>query len=239
MRCVSLLALVVVGACSNGGDEPMIILGNTAQMTGATACMYTGDPSQPITASGTISVASQMGYQVAPLIQSRITSPMGEELTRTIEVQGATVELSIPNGSTSISLDSNEAAFQAFFAVAVPPQGTANVQFELIPETVIAKVAKLGALGDAMNPVSVEVVAEVTLFGEFGGSRVTGQTWQYPVTICNDCVVSLDGVAPSYFCPLTITTIRTGDPCNPYQDGAVDCCVDMASNMLECPGPTM
>jgi len=229
MRSVLLLAFGVVGACANSGDEPMLILGNTAQAAGAVDCIYTGDPSQPITSSGMISVASPMGYIVSPLIQSRITSPMGQELTRTIEVQGATVELSIPNGSPSVPLASNESAFQALFSVDIAPQGTANVSFELIPSSVIQSVANLGST----SPVSVEVVANLTLFGTMGGSRVTGQPWQYPVTICNDCVVVDHGP-----CPLTITLVRTGDPCNVYQDGQVDCCDDPA-NGLTCPGTTM
>jgi len=238
MRSVSLLALLVVGACSNGGDEPMFILGNTAQMVGATDCTYTGDPSQPITTAGQVSIASPMGYQVSPLIQSRITSPTDEVLERTIEIQGATVELSVPNGGGNITLDSDEAAFQQFFAVDVPPSSSANVQFNLIPQTIFTKVAALGALGDTTNPIAVELVAQVTLFGQFGGTRVTGETWQYPVTICNDCVVD---VHPP-MCPMTVTTIRTGDPCNPFQDGTVDCCVDMTDPtmpMLTCPGTTM
>ncbi|HEY1555409.1 MAG TPA: hypothetical protein VGF94_11310 [Kofleriaceae bacterium] len=229
-RLLPLLVIAAVGACAHEGDEPMIILGNTAQMEGSVTCSFTGDPTQPITTSGVISTVSPSGYLASPLIQSRITGTTDNELERTIEIQGAIVQLSVPNGSQPIDLDDNEAAFQALFSASVPPQSSVNVTFDLIPSSVVAKVAGLGS----GSPVEVELVAQVTVYGLLGGDRVTAQPWQYPVTICNDCVVSNDGV-----CPLTTTTIRVGDPCNIFQDGVVDCCTNPTTGALICPGPTM
>jgi hypothetical protein len=224
------VALALVGACAHEGDEPMIILGNTAQMAGATTCTYTGDTTQPITSSGEISIVSPTGYILSPLIQSRVTAIAGQELLRTIELQGAIVELSIPNGSPSVALSDDETAFQALFAADVGPLGSVNVSFELVPESVLQKVGQL--VTGPTDSVEVEVVAKITVFGTLGGDRVTAEPWQYPVTICNDCVVNSMGA-----CPLTITTIADGDPCNVFQDGEVDCCTQ--GGELLCPGPTM
>jgi hypothetical protein len=55
------------------------------------------------------------------------------------------------------------------------------------------------------------------------------------VTVCNNtqglCVVVDNGV-----CPFTGTP-RTGNACNIFQDGVVDCCRDATTNNLICPAP--
>ena len=216
--------VLALGACVSHGDEGMVVLNNTA-VIGLT-CSLTGDPTQPFNPAGIINSQSPQGYLVTPLVQSMISVPTqdtGSIAQRTIILQGARVHLSIPAGSTSITLDPAEANFMALFSGSVPPQGTANVAFELVPESVIQKVAALGFT----SSVHVEVVANVTMFGTLGGDKIDAQPWQYPVTICNDCVLQNLGMCGA------VTAKNLGNPCNIFQDGLVDCC--QGANGLVCP----
>lgn len=226
-RALSTLAPLVLalGACVSHGDEGMVILNNTA-VTG-TSCSLTGDPTQPFNPAGIINAQSPQGYLVTPLVQSNITLPTQDTVSvaqRTIILQGARVHLAIPTGSTGITLDPAEANFMALFSGSVPPEGTANVAFELVPESVVQKVAALGFT----SSVHVEVVATVTMFGTLDGNKLDAQPWQYPVTICNDCVLQNIGT-----CGAGLTPKNFGNPCNMFQDGVVDCCVNGGS--LVCP----
>jgi hypothetical protein len=68
------------------------------------------------------------------------------------------------------------------------------------------------------------------IFGDFYGEEIESENFTYPVTVCSDCVVG--GIFPA--CPVPATaTVRTGNPCNPFQDGIVDCC-DTGAGLL-CP----
>jgi hypothetical protein len=50
------------------------------------------------------------------------------------------------------------------------------------------------------------------------------------VTVCSDCIINDLGACG------TKAAQNLGDPCNPYQDGIVDCC-DTAGGGLICPAP--
>jgi hypothetical protein len=214
----------LLGACADHGAESMVVLQNTTVQTGTT-CLLSGMTGQPFTSSGVISSASPSGYVASPLIQSRITQTTGDMAQRTIYLTGAAVTLSVPAGSTSITLDANEQSFFAPFSGDVPPNGTVNVSFDLVPESVITKVRALGAT----SSVSVEVLADVTVYGTFGGDSVKSMPWQYPVTICNDCVVFNAGP-----CATFSGQAMTGNPCNLFQDGQVTCCT-LSTGSLLCP----
>jgi hypothetical protein len=225
MRLVSPISFVLLvgslSACADKGDEGMFILNNTAPPIG-TVCTLTGDPAQPFTAAGEISHragAAGTGYIFTPLIASRITANMGDEDQRTIHLEGANVTVAVANGGTSQS-------FTALFSGSVAPNGgTTNVAFELLPASSIL------ALGSAST--NVEVVANLTIYGTLGGGRIDGEPFQYPITIIGDNNGITFGTTTS--CMSTPPTIRTGNPCNPYQDGIVDCCIPTGSTTSVCP----
>lgn len=222
----TLAPALVLGACVSHGDEGMVVLNNTA-VGAATSCSLSGDPSQPFQPMGMISTLSPGPYLVTPLIQSRITADptnAGQITQRTIQLQGAHIHLSFPAGSTTVTTDPGNLNFDALFSADLPPQGTANVAFGLIPAGLIADAGKLG------GTVHIEVLADVTIFGSLGGDRVDASPWQYPVTICNDCVVNNLGT-----CTMGITASNKGNPCNVFQDGVVDCCTDGTTGAIRCP----
>lgn len=225
MRLVSALAftLLVVG-CADKGDEGFFILNNTAPPVGGATCTLTGDAGQPFIAAGAISYLSPSGYVFTPLLQSRITAVMGMESERTIHLEGANVTLQLANGGTMQS-------FTALFSGSIAPNnGTTNVAFELLPASSII------SLGNASQ--NVEVVASITPYGTLGGGRIDGEPFQYPITIIapNNGIV-FGAKTPSQAgtpCLNDPTAPRTGNPCNVFQDGVVDCCVD-ANGANVCP----
>jgi hypothetical protein len=227
LRRLTILApALALGACSanNGGDSAMIVLDNSAVIAGATACTFTGDIAQPFTSHGIIFSGSPVPYILNPLIESRITAVTGQEATRTIEIQGADVSLTVAGtGAPTLPQPSFQVIASGFVA---PNMGTTNLSLDVLP------VADLTALDAALGTAtggSFEVVASVKVHGLLGGDRVDAQPFQYGITVCNDCVVFDDGP-----CPLTIQTIRGGNVCNVFQDGNVDCCEQ--GSTLVCPG---
>jgi len=49
------------------------------------------------------------------------------------------------------------------------------------------------------------------------------------VTICNDCVLQNIGT-----CGM-VTPMGAANPCNPFQDGVLDCCTVMGTSTVQCP----
>jgi hypothetical protein len=225
MRRVPVFALLMFG-CVKNGAEGMVILANTAP-SGAT-CVFTGDPTQPAFSSGQIFVPMSpdvpSAYLLTPLIESRITpAGSGASVDRSILLQGANITLSATQNGASVSLASS--SFSTPVSGSIPPGGTINVAFPIIPSDVLSNFATA--------TTQTEVVANVTVFGTEGGGNVNAEPFTYGVTVCSTkapCVVSDLGT-----CAGLAATVNLGNPCNPFQDGVVDCCEDGTDQHLICP----
>jgi hypothetical protein len=215
-------ALMLFG-CADHGGEGMVILENTAAM--GTTCMLTGDPTQPTLSAGQIVAGSPEPYLLTPLIESRI-SDLGsdDEIARTILLDGA--DISLQSAGTTGSLAPLGSTFTSVFSGSIPPGGTVNVSFEIIPASVLNMIT-----------TDTEVVANITVHGTEGGGTINAEPFTYGVTVCTDCVVNVltgaDGTTKDS-CSSFTSTVRPGNPCNPFQDGAVDCCMS-GSGALVCP----
>ncbi len=214
MRPSSIFCALVLVGCAGSGDEPMFILNNSAP-TGTT-CALTSDPMQPFLSHGSVEVGHS--YLLTPLIESRITDPMNDPQTRTIHLQGANIVLSAVDASGNLVQVSK---FTSLFSGSIAPLGAVNVAFEVLPASIAATAG--------------EYSANISVFGELGGGRVDATPFDYAITVCNGCVIRNLATLPT--CPLA-SMGATGNPCNPFQDGPVDCCKD-ASNATVCPGTTM
>jgi len=245
LRSLAVLApIAALTGCtaSTNSDSPIVVLENTALPAGSTGCTFSGVAGQPALSHGEISTASPSPYLLTPLLESQVTAVMGAELQRTIQIQGADVHLSVPTATltsatgtstpVSIALTGADGAFQSLFSGSLSPNdGTANVAFDLIPTSAINSIYMQAKPG-ATDHLHAEVVANVTVYGQLGGSRVDSVPFQYAVTVCNDCVINIVGA-----CPFTGTP-RTGNPCNLFQDIPVDCCTETTGE-LTCPARTM
>lgn len=236
LRLASLTSVLVLFGCANSGDEGMIILNNTA--VGAGACTLSGTKGQPFLPHGMINAYSPAGYLLTPLIESRVVLAEGDTDTtqRTIFLKGANVSLEVkavsiehPGGSftsPSITLSGQQAQFSTLFSGSLPPSGTVNVAFDIVPVQTLRTILTASGAAET-DRMSAEVLATVTILGELGGDDVESLPFQYPVAVCNNCVVNDLGA-----CPMMATNL--GNACNPFQDGTVDCCED-ANGFLVCP----
>ena len=237
LRAFAIIALTGTGCLAHTGDEGMVVLNNTA-ITGMT-CALMGTSGQAFQTQGMISVFSPSPYVLTPFIQSRITSTGGDDSQRTIELEGARIDLRVaaatvqhPDGtytSPAITLSDASSHFAELFSGNLPPMGTANVGFGLVPTTAIGEIRTMAGAGPT-DRLNATVTASVVIYGTMGGNEIDSNPFQYPVTVCNNCIVNNLGACLG----LTTTMVRTGNPCNPFQDGVVDCCTDAGGGFV-CP----
>jgi hypothetical protein len=237
----------------------MIILNNSAPP--ADLCAFTADVNEPFITNGTLLLTARVPYVLTPLIQSKIDAAMGEELQRTLEFRGARIDLAVGTADNPIKVegggttqtftftdtelaqlhDDGVTHFKSLFSGSLPPNGGfANVAFNIVPVQLLDAISQKVA-GTTGN-VDAEVVASIVPYGDIGGDNIDGDIFVYPVDVCTGCianqVINNAGTGPEP-CPLASgTIIRTGNPCNIFQDGIVDCCtanVGMANESLVCP----
>ena len=215
------LALIVVltSACAaDNGDEGFLIVHNLSPDENCALSSSAG-----FLGRGVIDKQSPNAYILTPEIVSRI-APLegGDEFQRTVALHGANVEVTNAQTGTSVG------KFKTLFSASLSPMGTTTAVFDIVtPEMVAAS----GATGTTR----VQLLAKVTLFGSLGGGdEIDGVPFQYPVTVCDGCVVQNLGA-----CPLPFgTEVPASSPngCNKFQDGVVQCC--MSANGPICP-PTV
>lgn len=228
-RAYASLALVLAGlaACSaTTGDESMFILNDTAPPTGGT-CMFTGTLGQPFISTGMIDTRTRLGYMFNPLVESQVTAIMGKESLRTIEVQGANIDLSVEDaGGASVTVPAKDQHFSTLTSGSLAPNGgTGNFTFQIVPPDTIAAIKAATS-----NPVTLE--ATVQVYGTLGGGQVNARPFTYPVTVCTDCLVVDGGPCAGSGAVMPKST----NPCQPYQDGTVTCCEGSGGSAdLVCP----
>ena len=227
-----LVSLLLVG-CVDEGDEGMTVINNSASDT----CTFSGAKDQAFRSHGTIWTESPAGYVFTPLVESRLTQLEGtDEAQRTISITGANVSLEVKSAtienadgsfsSTTVPLGPTEAQFSSLFSASLPPSGTVNVDFELIPRSTLRTIAMTAGT----NILEAEVLATVRILGKFNGDDIESVPFQFPVTVCTDCVVNVTGPCTEF----TGTPRSSGNACNPFQDGIIDCCQSDARGLV-CP----
>ena len=223
-----LLALVALGgACTADAGETMFIIHNQAPDT---SCLLNANKNALFVSSGVLDTGVAAPYVFTPLVESRAdVASQTDPLQRAIFVQGAEITLEIPDGAADVAaLDAAGAInFSQRFSGTLEPGGLSNFAFEIIPSVVSE------AIGANLSPTppnnTVQVLAEVEMFGELAGGDVASPTFTYPITFCAGCrTPSCVGFVPP-------------DPggalnCFPGQDNylVTNCCVDSA-NQLQCP----
>ncbi|HWU90471.1 MAG TPA: hypothetical protein VN253_24570 [Kofleriaceae bacterium] len=253
-----LLLATAAAGCAGTGDEGLVIRNNLAPS--GTSCSITASRSAPFQARGSLSTSSPVPYVLTPLIESRITAPAGQENSRTVSLMGARIDLELgpitvedaqgglvfscaAEGASACFGDAERAAladagttkFRSLFSAPLAPNGgLSSASFDLVPTAAIREILRKAGTVPAGARLHAQVVATATVYGNLNGSEVEGPPYVYPVTVCNDCVVNVVGA-----CATTPATFmaRPGNPCNPYQDGVVDCCSN--GGALVCPAVGM
>ncbi len=227
------VALGAFAACTSDAGGGIVIRQNLAN-DGA-SCSFSADSGNAFIARGTIALQSPLPYVLTPLLESNIVALDNQVSQRTIQMRGARVSLSVAGATqagTSATVDTasfpaGTLKFTSLFAAPLAPNGGLSVgQFDIVPASFLAALA--GQLTGAN--VHVQVVAEVKVYGTLGGDEIESDPYYYPVTVCNDCIINTVGA-----CPIAMEG-ALGNPCNPYQDGQIDCCT-AANGQLLCPAP--
>lgn len=227
--CIALTLGLALAACAaDNGGEAIFLSKNVSPGDG---CSFSASASEQFTAHGTFSMFAGKGYRFYPQMVSQITATDSQTQQRTIQLRGARVDLSFSDPALS-GFPSELTHFMSLFSAPLPPNGgIADGAFELIPAELARMVASAkGVSMTTTEHVKVEVIAKVVVFGDLAGDEVVSQEFQFPVTLCNDCVTKNLGN-----CPLPFNTVVTNQSnvCNAFQDGTIDCC--SANNELVCP----
>lgn len=227
-RTPQLLALslaAALGACvADNGDEGIFITKNVVPGEG---CTFSASESSAFLSHGTWSALSPVGYRFNPQMKSRISALADQEDQRTIITRGARVDIEFgdPNLAAKLDLAALEAngvtKFESLFSAPIAPNGgITDAGFDLITRRLIDEIAAVEPALLSGTPFRTEIIASAVVYGHMSGAEVTSQPFRFPVTLCNDCVVNVIGA-----CPVAgDVEPRAGNPCNPYQDGVVDCC---------------
>lgn len=225
------LAMLLGGCVADGSDGGILVLKNVHPETG---CTPTAAETELGIGHGSLDLLLPSGYLFIAQMKSRITAVGGQEDQRTIITSGAKIDITFPN-STLFS-DAELADLKAgglthvkqlFTAVLAPNGGITDAGFELIPATLVQRIA---SKADLTKSFRLETVATFTVEGDMSGQQVTSQAFSFPVTIGNNVSVNVAGTCPL---PKDFGKPRTGYACNMGQDGTVDCC-DKAGTLM-CP----
>jgi hypothetical protein len=230
LRLAAVIPFVLVG-CVDTGDEGLYVLTNTA-VTG-TSCVLSGNPDQAMLGHGVINADSPNAYVMTPLVQSRLSAGQNiDDVSRTIQLRGADVTLTLKAVSVGLGAptqpDTTLGQLSVLFSGAVPPSGSVNAFVNIIPPSTLREIASMAG----GTPFNAEVLASVVIKGDINGNSIKSQPYLYPVTVCSDCVINRVGPCTEF-----TGTPRTGNACNMFQDGVVDCCA--TAEGLVCPAVAM
>lgn len=233
---------LAAGGCvaDDAGDGALRVIRNQA-IDPDDGCVVPASLSTPGRFGGTIEVSSPVDYLLTPVVQNFATSSGGKfTAQRTAFLEGAKIDISFAKADlftaaelTQLTTDALIKFSTPFSATVVPDMGTAGLGFSIVPADLLRRIQpKLAAAGN-----STILNVRVKVYGQMGGGDTESDAFYYPVTVCDSaanvpCVVA----SPRPACGGTTTgTVRTGNACNPFQDGPVDCCT--MGTTLVCPRP--
>lgn len=227
VRTVLLVLLVAAGSACADNDLTVIILHNQAPQEG---CLVTGDQDAPALPFGTLDLAGGQPYVFTPVVRSSALENPDDINDNVVFLRGADVELLAAPTQRSIDvitmLGPAETVRTHLFSANVEPGGSSGVIFILIDQQ------QVGNLANIIGPEeSVQLVARLSVFGEIDGADVTSPEFDYPITVCEGCLVRT--VYPDCASLPDGATIAPGGVCNAFQDGIVDCCV--SGGVTQCP----
>ena len=219
-------AALFTGCAADSGDEAMYIAKAVAP---GDSCSFTSDENEALIGHGRYVVNAPAPYRIIPQLRSKIVvEDESKVIQRTVQIRGARVNLSFADPSFESGIDESLLRFQSLFTAPLAPNGgITDTLFDLIPEGLSKAVApKFSA-----TVHEAEVIAKVEVYGDLSGSEVVSQEWQFPVTLCNDCIINDLGPCSGLS---STATVRAGNACNPFQDGVTDCCSE-ENGSLTCP----
>ncbi len=140
-----------------------------------------------------------------------------------IVLEKAQVDLNL--GSLGDYVESSLTRYEVPLALTVCPEEEKAVTVRVIPSQVVELV------GNQINEGStILATARVKLIGKRGSQKIPSNSIDYPIFLCNGCLIHNLGLCSSNTIP---DSPKAGNPCNPAQDDILECCSEGAD--LVCP----
>jgi hypothetical protein len=214
------LASLLLTACTQQGASLVII---QAQLPDQ-GCAISGMRKTTYLPIGRIDIHSQTGYLFSGIAEN-LAEPLMNTTSRSVVLTGAAVNLNLDAFMTiadqSALRDAGELSFTRPFSGLVDAQATTGIGFEIVSIAVIQAVAQ--TLGPNTGETAL-IQTHITLNGTISGGGVKSPDFDFPVEVCNGCMINNLGPCP----PPSGTMPSQGYPCgsNDLQDVPIDCCTN-------------
>jgi hypothetical protein len=233
-RALMLATAVGPGVLGSPGcaDSESIIFIRQVQArlaSGSSGCTVDNSPSSPFLPGGTLDIAFRHEYKADLLVGNQLVPRGNSSQLRTetarVAIQGAVVRLQDASGAV------------VWGPVTVPGSGFIDPASGSNPSYGVTETILLGAqfgaalAGQVGTGTVRHFVSVVKVFGRtLGGMAVESGEWQYPIDVCNGCLVAFPteatdpNVMPTPNCDLAAGTgTSVTPPCDVGQDDTVDC----------------
>lgn len=176
-------------------------------------------------------------YFVFPLLKNNLSGASGGEVdSNKIVLTSFAVDISVltapPAVTSLVDMLNADPTLSALLHYQTPWSGSiasGGGELSAIVAALPVELASrmLGTLGLSVQP-STFLNLRIRSFGHTTTRDIESDPFDYPVAVCDGCLVANTGP-----CPFTAAPANTGNPCNVAQDYPVDCC--SAGNDLICP----
>jgi hypothetical protein len=163
-------------------------------------------------------------YFMFPLVQNNLTSTVGThgiELNY-ISIKEARIDLDL--GVLGATVESSALRFRYPAFVMLAPEESASLQVPVIPTQTADLIRSAVASTGAMPIIRVRLKFAY----EHGGLEQETHQIEYPIQLCDECLITADYQCAGGDLP---QTIPQGNACNPTQDDPLLCCYSTG----ECP----
>jgi len=220
-----LVAAATVGATGCSTNDVSLSILQMQAVTRMNACIAQpgGGTGTPVRDRGLldVSLVTTSGYIAVPIVRNNLPTNVNGVEFNSIQITGANVKL-MNVDNTALTLPNGQSSF--FYASAggrLDPAGTAAMFVEVLPAAAAKSLA-----GMIPSTGLFTVIAEVKPVGMHSSDQVVGGPIDFPIVLCNGCLVDVVGA-----CPLPKGTIVT-TPCFPQQDEVTTCCNDPTQGLL-------
>lgn len=189
---VALLGISVTAlGCAADGGTSMIILHNISPevMDEGATCAFS-PTSEDFVSAGMLDLETPQDYTFSPAIKGGLTADPNTATNRHIVLKGADVILkAAPSARSQMAIDSigEENLRRTVVTSGTIQPGTDSRVAIFLPLIDQNQAALLG--NNAFLDEPTQIVARVQVFGEVDGNDVETDFFEYPITLCRDCVL--------------------------------------------------
>ncbi len=223
--------VAAVSACAH--DNSTLFIRNVLApqlVTNGQQCLFTSDPTQPYISSGTLDIDFKDTYDAEYLVGNQ-TVPVGNPSTPNTETSRITIQGGIVRITDSSGMQIK--TFTRYTAGTIDPLAGTDPSYLPIGLTILdhdTVESFRSTLSQSARPV-VRLVTYVRVYGyTLGGDYVESNEFEYPVDICQGCLISFapQDIDPNYPAPNCGAAMTGGAttlpvPCTRGQDATVDC----------------